>query len=289
MSQPPIRALLTAEQRFSFDALSLALREPGGAIDRPVVITPVRSIEDAMDRARVGNVDLAFVDLISERVHPLDVLSRHRPLSEHVAMIALAPDDSCGSQAVLSGAYDYLVPSAIEAPLVRRVVRGVMERRRLERALSTLDHQDSLTGLLNRRGFYASAEPRMRLGMRGAGNWVISADVDALRRINARHGHAAGNEVLAAVAEAIKGSVRGSDVISRVGEDEFLMMLIDANRQAAAAVTSRIDRKLEQFSADRNIAVSLTTGAVRCEPRSAYTLDQLVKRADDEVLARKRG
>src|SRR5690606_27060388 len=141
----PIRALLAAEQRTSADALSLALREQGGALDRPVALTEVRTAPEALARAQSGTFDLAFLDLSAEGVHPLDVLARFRGTAELVPVITLAPDEPTGAQSVLSGAYDYVVPAAMSPELVRRIVRTVLERRRLERALHTLEHNDSLT------------------------------------------------------------------------------------------------------------------------------------------------
>lgn len=284
---PPIRALLAAEQPFSVDALSLALREPGGALDRPVALTHVRTAPEALARAQTGTYELAFVDLEADGAPPLDVLPRFRAVGELVPLIALTPDDGTGAQCVLSGAYDYLVPAAMNPSLVRRVVRTVLERRRLERTLHTLEHNDSLTGLLNRRGFYAAAEPRLRQAWRGKGTWLLLADVVGLRRINDRLGYASGNEALLAVAAAIKGSIRGSDVAGRVGGDEFALMLVDSAPSAAQAVTSRLQRQLNQFADERRVPVTLNLGTVRCEPKSVSTLDEMIRRADEELMARK--
>lgn len=283
----PIRALIAAEHPSSVDAISLALREQGGALDRPVALTDVRTAPEALARAQSGTFDLAFVDLVAVGVHPMDVLARFRGVAELVPVIALAPDESTGAQSVLSGAYDYLVPTSIDPALVRRVVRTALERRRLERALHTLEHNDSLTGLLNRRGFYTAAEPRLRQAWRGKGTWLLLADVNGLRRINDRLGYSSGNEALLAVAAAIKGSIRGSDLAGRVGGDEFTLLLVDSAPPAANAVATRLQRKLDQFSDERRVPVTLSLGTVRSEPKSGFTLDEMIRMADEE-LARSR-
>jgi diguanylate cyclase (GGDEF)-like protein len=279
----PIRALLVAEQRSAADALSLALSEPVGALDRPVLLTETSSATDAVRRAASGTFELAFLDLAVDGVHPLDVLARYRPVAEHAPLVVLSPDETIGAQAVLSGAYDHLVRSVLEPGVVRRAVRGVLERRRLERALHTLEHNDSLTGLLNRAGFYAAAEPRLRQGWRGKGTWVMLADIDGLRRINDRLGYTSGNEALIAVAAAIKGSIRGSDLAARTEGDEFCVMLVDAGDDAARAVAARMQRKLGEFVQQRRVPVSVTLGSARCDPKSVYTLDELIRMADDDV------
>lgn len=283
----PIRALLAAQQRTSADALSLALREQGGPLDRPVALTEVRTAPESLARAQSGTYDLAFVDLSADGVSPLDVLAQFRGTAELVPTITLVPDEPTGAQSVLSGAYDYVVPSTMTPELVRRVVRAVLERRRLERALHTLEHNDSLTGLLNRRGFYAAAEPRLRQAWRGKGTWLLLADVNGLRRINDRLGYSSGNEALLAVAAAIRGSIRGSDLAARVGGDEFTLMLVDSASAAATAVATRLQRKLNQFADERRVPVSLSLGTVRCEPKSGSTLDDMIRRADEELASRK--
>lgn len=284
----PIRALLVSEQSPVVDALTLALREQGGPLDQPVALTVVGSVPEALSRAQRGGFAFAFVDLVVRRTQPMDVLAGARTLGELVPLIGLAPDDTIGAQAVLSGAYDYLVPVALQPDVLRRVMRTLLERRRLELALHTLEHNDSLTGLLNRRGFYAAAEPRLRQAWRGKGTWILLADVQGLRRINDRMGYSSGNEALLAVAAAIKGSIRGSDVAGRIGGDEFTLMLVDSAPDAAKAVTNRLLRKLTQFADERRVPVSLSLGTVRCEPKGTPVLDELLRLADEELSRTKK-
>ena len=280
----PIRALLVSEQRTAVDALTLALREQGGPLDRPVALMEVRTAPEAVARAQTGAFDLAFVDLASASNEPLDVLAGCRGLGEILPLIALAPDEETGAQSVLSGAYDYLVSASLQPDVVRRAVRSAMERRRLERALHTLEHNDSLTGLLNRRGFFAAAEPRLRQSWRGKGTWLLLADVRGLRRINDRMGYSSGNEALLAVAAAIKGSIRGSDLAGRIGGDEFTLMLVDSAPDAATAVTNRLLRKLNEFADEKRVPVSLTLGTVRCEPKGTPNLEGLLREADEDLM-----
>jgi two-component system, cell cycle response regulator len=279
---PPIRALLVTEQRIIADALALAFSEPGGALDRPVVLTESRAAPASSGRSSAV-FDLGFLDLSAEGAAPLDVMVRFRAVAEHAPLVALVPDEAVGAQAVLAGAYDYLVTPTLDAATARRVVRSVIERRRLELALHTLEHNDSLTGLLNRRGFCGGAEPRLRQGWRGKGSWVLFLDIDGLRRINDRLGYASGNEALIAVAAALKGSIRGSDLAARIGGDEFCALLVDAGRDAARSVATRLQRKLDAFVQERRIPLSVTLGSARCEPKSTCTLDELMRAADEEV------
>jgi diguanylate cyclase (GGDEF)-like protein len=279
----PVRALLVSEQRLAVESLSNALREQGGPLDRLVALMEVRTVAEALGRAQTGAFDLAFVDLLSDSARALDLWEQCRGLGESVPLIVLAPDEETGAQCVLGGAYDYLVPATLQPDIARRAVRAAMERRRLERALHTLEHNDSLTGLLNRRGFFAAAEPRLRQAWRGKGTWVLLADVRGLRRINDRMGYSSGNEALLAVAAAIKGSIRGSDLAGRIGGDEFALMLVDSAEDAATAVTNRLLRKVNQFADEKRVPVSLTLGSVRCEPKGNPKLEDVLRAADEEL------
>ena len=91
-----------------------------------------------------------------------------------------------------------------------------------------LSLSDGLTGLYNRRGLFALGEHTMRSARRRAkGLGVIYVDVDGLKDINDRFGHAQGDEALRAVADVIRASIRESDVVGRVGGDEFVVLAED--------------------------------------------------------------
>jgi diguanylate cyclase (GGDEF)-like protein len=290
ISHHAVRTLLIHEQRSTWDALTLWLRDPGGPLDAPMRLHALSDLREAGRRLDSGHYDLALLDLSRRGMHPLDVYATLRAHGQHVPIVALAPDESIGIQAVMSGAYDYLVVDSLDGVILRRVIRSVLERRRLERALDSVDHHDALTGLLNEGGFIAQAKPQMEQTWRGKGTWILSGDVDGLRRINERHGFSAGNEALTAIARAVRASVRGSDVVARVGGDEFQMMLVNAGEQAATAVASRIQRKLADWANDfgSGSVVSLTIGTARCEPKEGYSLEELMRIAGEDLAGIKR-
>jgi diguanylate cyclase (GGDEF)-like protein len=95
---------------------------------------------------------------------------------------------------------------------------------------------DPLTGLANRRGLEQLL--RERRGRRAFA--VLAIDVDKLKDVNDRSGHAAGDELLRTVAEAIGHALRDGDVLARIGGDEFVAITFDANRESASAVAQRM-------------------------------------------------
>ena len=103
------------------------------------------------------------------------------------------------------------------------------------RHLSRLATYDQLTGIMNRRGFEVELDHVLERARRyeeaGA---LIYIDLDHFKPINDTYGHAAGDAVLAEVANLLEGSVRGTDYVARLGGDEFVVLLVNSSREQAA-------------------------------------------------------
>ena len=93
-------------------------------------------------------------------------------------------------------------------------------------SMTRLATVDDLTGLLNRRAFMHEAEKLQKLVRRQQGSLCIAIiDIDHFKRINDQHGHAAGDAVLRSVAQALRGGLRESDLVGRIGGEEFAIVL----------------------------------------------------------------
>jgi diguanylate cyclase (GGDEF)-like protein len=149
--------------------------------------------------------------------------------------------------------------------------------RALVERLRELADQDYLTGLLNTRAFEAALQHRCAGGRRFA---ILLADLDELKETNDRDGHAAGDVLLRTAAAGIAATVRGGDVVARVGGDEFGVLSDAVTREDAIALAVRIEAELE----DAGVAVSVGWAMY---PADGATSISLYRRADERLYASK--
>jgi len=178
-------------------------------------------------------------------------------------------------------------------------VENITARRRAEESvarytanLQALTLTDDLTGLHNRRGFRTVSEPLCAAqGRSRQPLMLVAVDVDYLKAINDTWGHEAGDRAIVVVASALNGSFRTSDVVARVGGDEFLCLLPNAGSddvtQIRLRIASRIARELEQMP--QEFPLTVTVGVAIAPPRTPVNLDNLMREADRALYAAKRG
>jgi diguanylate cyclase (GGDEF)-like protein/PAS domain S-box-containing protein len=167
--------------------------------------------------------------------------------------------------------------------------RDVTESRALEDELRTLSLRDDMTGLYNRRGFALLAEQRVKESRRaGSTLTLVYADLDHLKSINDTHGHSAGDLALGLCARALETTFRESDIVARIGGDEFVVVA-EADARALSAVTKRLERELGRRTAESGLrfAVSLTIGSVHSEPPHTRSIDDMMRQADELMYERK--
>lgn len=160
------------------------------------------------------------------------------------------------------------------------VARTVSRLRRTEEELSRLALHDDLTGLANRRAFVTVGEQLLRVaGRAGDTVLVVYVDLDGMKAINDRHGHAAGDEALCSVARLLRETFREADLVARIGGDEFCVLL--SGRAVEANVS--VDRLRDAVAADPSLGLSL--GLAQGQPGS--TIEELIGRADAAMYADK--
>jgi diguanylate cyclase (GGDEF)-like protein/PAS domain S-box-containing protein len=178
-------------------------------------------------------------------------------------------------------------------------IEDITARRRAEESvaryaadLRNLALTDDLTGLHNRRGFRTVAEQICAAQARNSQPLMLVAiDVDYLKAINDTWGHEAGDRAIVVVATALSSSFRTSDVIARIGGDEFLCLLPNAGdddvTQIRLRIASRIARQLQDLP--QEFPLTVTVGVAVAPPRAQLNLESLMREADRALYDSKRG
>jgi diguanylate cyclase (GGDEF)-like protein/PAS domain S-box-containing protein len=177
----------------------------------------------------------------------------------------------------------------------KRAVLGncmdLTDRKRMEEQIHSLSITDSLTGLHNRRGFLTLAEQQMKFSDRHQRDMLLFfADLDGMKRINDTLGHEEGDAALIDVAAILQETFRSSDIIARVGGDEFAILAIDATEISPETIMTRLKNQINDHNKKekRHYKISISMGIARYDPEKPCSLDELMSRADKLMYAQKR-
>lgn len=174
---------------------------------------------------------------------------------------------------------------------VRVSLRDIRDRMREAARLRRASMTDGLTGLLNRRGLLAVAQERLRAThAAGQDAILLYLDCDAFKQINDVHGHAVGDRALTEISRALRGAMRDTDVVARMGGDEFVVLAFDAVGLCAESIRERIAERIAHLNTSSALpcAVSVSLGHVYARAAAATPLAQLLECADRDLLHRKR-
>ena len=150
--------------------------------------------------------------------------------------------------------------------------------------------RDPLTDTGNRIAMNQSLQREVDLARRNLQPLsLLMLDIDHFKRINDTHGHSAGDEVLKAVAASIKGQLRNVDMVFRYGGEEFLILLSNTGREAAAMVGERLRfaTQAKEYLADgKSIELTVSLGCSTLLP--GESAESLLRRADSALYVAKR-
>ncbi len=175
-------------------------------------------------------------------------------------------------------------------PFIQVMVRDITQRKQMEEKLRTMSVVDELTGLFNRRGFLTLSQQQLNRSERAKETMVLFfIDLDGMKWINDTLGHREGDTALVGVADVLRETFRKSDVIGRVGGDEFAILAIsgaDGDREALARLDHCLDARNSTGTA--RYRLSLSVGFAHFDPYAPTSLDELISRADILMYEEKR-
>jgi diguanylate cyclase (GGDEF)-like protein len=246
---------------------------------------------DAVQAARKEPPDLVLMDIHiqgqMDGIRAAEMIGNQ--LSIPVVFLTAHSDEATLARAVQARPYGYILKPFNERDL-RCALQVALVRGQVDAKLQSLSHFDELTGLYNRRGFFELAEQQLRLADRTKRSLtIVFGDLDEMKRINDVHGHETGDLALRDAASVLRSCFRDTDLIARIGGDEFAVMALDSDRSAEHALRARIAERVadRNSTGDRVFELSISVGFAHYDSERPRPLAALLAEADRAMYVRK--
>jgi diguanylate cyclase (GGDEF)-like protein/PAS domain S-box-containing protein len=194
-----------------------------------------------------------------------------------------------GHRSMVFNARRVEIPGATRRILLL-TIEDITQRKQAELAMGKLNESlkndsmtDALTGLYNRRGYTVLSQQYLNLAHRkGKKVFVIYADMDGLKQINDQAGHPQGDQALIRTADILRKTFRKSDVIARIGGDEFAIATMENGHDSAAIQIARLQANLKRHTSQNNhdLPISLSVGVAHSNPKGTSSIEDLTSQAD---------
>ncbi|MCJ7604348.1 MAG: sensor domain-containing diguanylate cyclase [Desulfobulbaceae bacterium] len=171
------------------------------------------------------------------------------------------------------------------------LILDITERKQLEEKLLAASITDHLTGLYNRRGLFILGDNQLKIFKRqNKGLILLYVDLDGLKTINDQFGHQEGDKAIVDCANILRGNYRESDIIARIGGDEFVVFPVGTTGDSTEAIISRLQKAVESYTSKniRNYKLSFSCGIAICSPESNCSIGELLDQGDKSMYEQKR-
>jgi diguanylate cyclase (GGDEF)-like protein len=238
---------------------------------------PQRASPDVILAACGADVELGAVIMATRRFAP------------EAAIVAVVPwfDESLFLSAIRLGAEDCVAAAQLDTPGLLRIAVVAGERHRLTSSLRAAAFTDELTGLYNRRGYVTRAAALLKVAEPKT-VWQVFFDVDELKIINDTFGHWAGDRALMEVAAVLRQAFRSTDIVARVGGDEFAVLATAPADASPEAWTARWREPLAELATRKDLPLSVSVGLAQPDENGQMTPEDLLTRADTTMYTAKR-
>jgi|GEM_PF-2890702 len=217
----------------------------------------------------------------SEDPRSTGIPSGHIPIERFLSAPALIEESLVGQIALANSSRDYDDRDLRLVTRLASIYAMAVQRKRTEEKLYYLSMHDSLTGLYN-RSYFEQEMSRIEEGRyQSAG--IVVCDIDGLKNINDTLGHQSGDEILKASAQVIKESFRKSDVVARIGGDEFAVVIPNADDDSVISACSRTRETISEYnSAHPDFTLSISIGYA-VSKKTPFKMHELFREADNNM------
>ncbi len=245
--------------------------------------------EDATGTRSLWNApDVVVIALGAAVELGISMMAARRAVPD-AAIVVVVPwfEEALFLSAIRLGAEDCVTAALLESPGLLRVLLVAAERHRLTSSLRAAAFTDELTGLYNRRGYVTRAATLLKVA-EPKSIWQIFFDVDELKIINDTYGHWAGDRALMEVAVVLRQAFRSTDIVARVGGDEFAVLAIAPADAAPDSWTARWREPFVALATRKDLPLSVSVGLAQPDEHGQMTPEDLLTRADTTMYTAKR-
>ncbi len=250
-----------------------------------------KDAEEALARIKQNKFDSAVIDVVMPLMDGLTLtreILKWNP--EFPVMIMTGHAEEYPAQLALSsGAREFIhKPFSVEEFILR--YHKMMKDHQIRETLLPLSLTDELTGLYNRRRFFVLTEQYLKVAIRAQKRLLLLyIDMDDLKWINDHYGHLEGDRALIEFAKILKKTFRESDIVARIGGDEF-MVLFECTDQKDETLLNRLDENIKDYNAreTRPYPLSISVGVAPFDPEHPVPIDELLSKADASMYVHKK-
>jgi diguanylate cyclase (GGDEF)-like protein len=245
---------------------------------------------EALEKIKKNSFDSAVTDIVMPLMDGITLtkeLLRLYPSLPIMIMTGHADEHSAGS-AIAAGAREFInKPFSINEFMLR--FDKMMRDHKGKEELLALSLTDELTGLYNRRRFFVLTEQYLKVAIRKKKRpLLLFVDMDDLKWINDHYGHNKGDQALKGFANILKKTFRESDIIARIGGDEFVVLLESTDESDEMLIT-RLYENIKDYNAKQSQHIlSISLGTAQFNPEYPVSIDELLSKADALIYAKKR-
>lgn len=248
----------------------------------------VTSAGAALEFMRENSFDIMVTDIVMPVMDGLELTEKAKKLRPEMAVIVMTGfiDDFSYDSAIEAGASDF-----IKKPFSFREITMRLKHVMLQEKLREMSMTDELTGLFNRRGFFTITEQELKLAKRYKKEiCMLYADLDGLKIINDTFGHMEGDQALIYAADILRTTFRESDIIARIGGDEFAAIPVGSNGNNIGTITGRLQKSIDAFNTKRKggYNLSMSWGISHFDPEKPSSIGELITDADKSMYEQKR-
>lgn len=246
------------------------------------------TVELALELINKTPFDVMITDIKMPGLTGFELTEKAKKIRPDMPVIVMTAyiEEFSYDNAIEAGASDF-----IKKPFTVKELLARIQHVKLQEKTRAMSVTDELTGLYNRRGFFTLAERELKVANRHKIKmFLIYVDLDNLKEINDTFGHLKGDMVLIETAKILRGTFRQSDIIARIGGDEFTAVLIETTEAYAETIISRLRKNIDILNEKitQGYKFSISTGIACYDPESPSSIVELLNHADKSMYEQKR-